>query len=231
MSSVGLGVLILAAAGAFAAFGTRPVGDLPPGEFALVLALAGVGVVLAGWSINEFRIRWTEGVRALVVWSVVYAGVVAAYVQRDQLEVVLDRAIGEVSPGRPAVNAAGEVVVARRANGSFTLAGRVNDREARFLFDTGASTVVLTAESAAAAGFRPENLTYSIPVMTANGGTLAAPITLESLSVGPIVQRKVRAMVARPGALSENLLGMTFLDRLASYEVRGNRLILRPGAS
>ena len=33
-------------------------------------------------------------------------------------------------------------------------------------------------------------------------------------------------MVARPGALSGNLLGQTFLDRLARYEVRGDKLIL-----
>jgi aspartyl protease family protein len=37
----------------------------------------------------------------------------------------------------------------------------------------------------------------------------------------------VPALVARPGMLGENLLGMTFLERLASYEVRGNRLVLR----
>jgi aspartyl protease family protein len=37
----------------------------------------------------------------------------------------------------------------------------------------------------------------------------------------------VPALVSRPGALRENLLGMTFLDRLASFEVRGDRLILR----
>jgi aspartyl protease family protein len=229
MSSVGFGFLVLAAAGLIAIFGSRPIGELPPEQFGTVLALLGIGIVLAGWVINEFRVRWTEGARALVVWSAVYAVIIAAYSERDQLEIVLDRVIGEVSPGRPAVNAAGEVVVARRANGSFTVAGRVNEREARFLFDTGASTVVLTAESAAAAGFRGESLNFTIPVMTANGRTLAAPVTIETLSVGPIVQRKVRALVARPGALTENLLGMTFLERLASYEVRGNRLILRPG--
>jgi aspartyl protease family protein len=64
-------------------------------------------------------------------------------------------------------------------------------------------------------------------VFTANGRNLAAPVTLDRLSVGPITERRVRALVARPGVLRENLLGMTFLERLPSYEVRGNRLILR----
>jgi aspartyl protease family protein len=231
MPSLGLSFLIFAAAGAIAVFGTRSVGGLPPEELGILLVLVGIGVVLAGWIVEEFRFRWSGGLQALVLWAAVYAGVVAAYAQREQLEVLLDRAIAEVSPGRPAVNAAGEVVVARRASGSFTLTGRVNEREARFLFDTGASTVVLTPESASAAGFRIDALNYSVPVATANGRTMAAPVIIDRLSIGPIVQHRVRALVARPGVLTENLLGMTFLERLASYEVRGNRLILRPSAS
>jgi aspartyl protease family protein len=56
-------------------------------------------------------------------------------------------------------------------------------------------------------------------------------VTLDMLRVGSIAERRVRALVARPGALRENLLGMTFLERLTSYEVRGNRLILRGRAA
>ncbi len=231
MAGSGLGALILAASLLVALYRTEPVLGLAPEEFAALSALFGAGVVLAGWIVADFRHRWSAGLRALVVWTLVYAGLIAAYVQRDQLVSVLDRAIGEVAPGRTAVTSTGEVVVARRANGSFTLAGKVNDRETRFLFDTGASTVVLTPETAVAAGFRTDALTYSVPVATANGRTLAAPVVVEVLSVGPIVERRVPALVARPGLLSDNLLGMTFLDRLTSYEVRGNRLILRPKAS
>jgi aspartyl protease family protein len=66
-----------------------------------------------------------------------------------------------------------------------------------------------------------------VPVATANGSALAAPVVLGSLSVGPITERNVPALIAREGVLHANLLGMTFLERLGSYEVRGNRLILR----
>jgi aspartyl protease family protein len=107
--------------------------------------------------------------------------------------------------------------------------GKVNGNETRFIFDTGASTVVLRAEEASALGFDPEILDYSIPVSTANGMALAAPVTIPTLSVGPITERNVRALIARSGVLHVNLLGMTFLERLSSYEVRGNRLILRAG--
>jgi aspartyl protease family protein len=37
----------------------------------------------------------------------------------------------------------------------------------------------------------------------------------------------VPALVAQPGQLKNSLLGMTFLNRLESWEVRGNRLSMR----
>ena len=87
--------------------------------------------------------------------------------------------------------------------------------------------VVLRAEDARKLGLDPDKLDYRTPVATANGRTHAAPITLETLSVGDITKRRVRALVARPGALHENLLGQSFLTQLSGYAVERNRLVLR----
>jgi aspartyl protease family protein len=64
-------------------------------------------------------------------------------------------------------------------------------------------------------------------VDTANGRARAAPVTLDRLSVGGITERAVPALIAQPGQLRTNLLGMSFLNRLQSWEVRGDKLILR----
>jgi aspartyl protease family protein len=56
----------------------------------------------------------------------------------------------------------------------------------------------------------------------------AAAVTLDSLSVGPIEQRNVRALVAPPGSLGQSLLGMSFLDALHGYSISGDRLVLTP---
>jgi aspartyl protease family protein len=45
--------------------------------------------------------------------------------------------------------------------------------------------------------------------------------------VGPIVLNDVEALVAKPGTLKDNLLGMSFLSRLRSYEFTGDFLTLR----
>lgn len=226
----GFGAILFGIALLVGLFAERPVAGLAPNEFIAVAMLGAAALLMTGSAANEFRRGFAEGSRALAIWALVFAGLLTAYARRDEFGLVLDRLIGEIDPGRTVVTQSGEVVVARRADGSFTLAGRVNGTSSRFIFDTGASTVVLTAESAAEAGFHARALSYSVPVFTANGRTLAAPVTVERIEIGPIVQRRIQALVAKPGVLRENLLGMTFLDRLPSYEVRGNRLILRTGA-
>jgi aspartyl protease family protein len=204
-----------------------PIADLEPLQAALLLGLCGLCLILAGSIIDGFRRHWTYGVQSIAVSGGILVALLVAYASRSEIQTVLDRAIGDISLGRTVVTPEGEVVAARRSDGSFIVSGKVNGRETRFIFDTGASTVVLRAENAAALGIKTETLNYSIPVSTANGTALAAPIVIERLSVGPITERNVRALIARTGVLHANLLGMSFLERLASYEVRGNRLILR----
>ncbi len=66
-----------------------------------------------------------------------------------------------------------------------------------------------------------------MPVLTANGRTLAARVRLKRVAIGPLDRNKVEALVAQPGALTQSLLGMSFLSRLRSYEFSGDFLMLR----
>jgi len=95
------------------------------------------------------------------------------------------------------------------------------------VLDTGASSVVLTNDAARAAGLPIEMVKYTVMVETANGRTQAAPVTLDRLAVGNVVERSVPALIAQPGQLRRSLLGMSFLNRLQSWEVRGDKLVMR----
>ena len=225
--AVGFAIILFAMALLVHSHGNGDIAGLAPSEFAALASGSALALVVASGIVNAFRGRWTSGLLALAAWALIGLALVGAYSYRDDLQDVALRLVGEIAPGRAVVAPGGEIVVTRRANGSFTLNGRANERDLRFVFDTGASMVVLTAESARALGIRPAERDYVVPVSTANGETTAAPVTLDQIAIGPIVERRIRALVARPGVLRENLLGMTFLDRLASYEVRQNRLILR----
>jgi aspartyl protease family protein len=72
-------------------------------------------------------------------------------------------------------------------------------------------------------------LHYTVDIETANGHARAAEVSLKQVSVGFITERAVPALIAQPGQLKESLLGMSFLNRLESYEMRGDRLLMRPG--
>ena len=114
-----------------------------------------------------------------------------------------------------------------RNRNHFATRAEVNGEPLQFIVDTGASTVVLTQDDAARAGFDTDRLRYIVPVMTANGRTQAAPVRIERMSVGDIERTDIAALVAEEGQLFENLLGMNFLDTLAGFEVTGDRLVLR----
>jgi aspartyl protease family protein len=225
--AVGLALILLGAAVLVFFHGDGVIAGLQADEFASLIALAALLLLVSGGIVQEFRGQWMRGVQAILFWIVLGAGLVGAYSYRWEIREGATRVISDLAPGEPAVGSGGEVTIARRMDGTFVISGRANGRDLRFIFDTGASTVVLSAESAQALGFSAATLAYTVPVATANGRTMAAPVTLDSVSIGSITERRIRALVARPGALRDNLLGMTFLERLASYEVRGNRLILR----
>ncbi len=119
-----------------------------------------------------------------------------------------------------------EMIVPAGPNGHFMVDAVVDGVEIRFLVDTGATSVVLTADDAERLGYRLDGLDHSERYQTANGEILGAPVVLPELRIGDLEIADVRASVIR-APLSTSLLGMTFLSRLESFEVRNEGLILR----
>jgi aspartyl protease family protein len=64
-------------------------------------------------------------------------------------------------------------------------------------------------------------------VNTANGQTKAAHVTLDRVEIGGIRVRDVEAFVLRDNALTTALVGMSFLQKLASYSVADGSLSLK----
>jgi len=120
----------------------------------------------------------------------------------------------------------GEVRLKADRRGHFACTGDVDGRPVTFMADTGASIIARTYEDARRAGLSPASLDFSARVSTANGIAKVAPVVLSRVRVGTITLRDVRAAVAEKGALDVNLLGMSFLGRLASFNLRGDELIL-----
>ena len=187
-----------------------------------IMALAMVAVI----ALILLRQRFTRALESILVWAAIALLLALAYTYRFELREVGERMLAELIPGYAATRGR-TVEIARGSGGSFAVAAQVNGARVPMVLDTGASAVVLTQEAARAAGLPLEVLNYSVTVDTANGRARAAPVTLDRVAIGGITERSVPALVAQPGQLRTNLLGMSFLNRLESWEVRGDKLSMR----
>ncbi len=158
-----------------------------------------------------------------MTWALLFIALTGVYAYRFEASAIVERIAGELFPSEPQVGRGGEVIVNRRLGGEFVIAARVNSARVSFLFDTGASTVVLTAADARRAGVDVGGLTFDVPVATANGAAMAAEVRLDQIAVGPIVMRKVPALVAAPRRIGREPARHE-LSR-AAQELHGSRAI------
>ena len=118
------------------------------------------------------------------------------------------------------------ISIPRDSRGHFQTEGRIDGQHINFMVDTGASVVALNEKSAAKFGLRPMLSDYNAKVSTANGTIKAARALIPMMDVGGLVVRNVEAMVLPDEALSENLLGLSFLSKLKRFEYADGRLVL-----
>jgi aspartyl protease family protein len=212
---------------------TGTIAGLDPASFAGLVAGAALLLWFGSSVASRYRGRTTQAVRDLAVWAAIALGLVAVYSFRQEFALFARRVAGELLPPGESLTVEGSqkgeqaVRLRRRADGHFVARTRVNGVPITMLVDTGASTVVLQPADARLAGIDIDNLSYSVPVQTANGTALAAAVRLRHVAIGPIVLNGVDALVSAPGALRQSLLGMSFLRRLRSYEFTGEFLTLR----
>jgi aspartyl protease family protein len=135
-------------------------------------------------------------------------------------------AVRAAPPVEPAPTNSRSVVVRRSGRGHFEVEGRVNGRRMKFMVDTGASVVALTADDAATLGLHPAEREFSALIKTANGTVKAAPVELNTVEIGDLMVHAVDAIVLPNSALSDNLLGLSFLSRLQRFAYANGTLVL-----
>ncbi|HEX2147987.1 MAG TPA: TIGR02281 family clan AA aspartic protease [Pseudorhizobium sp.] len=198
------------------------------GRMIYLLPIAGllsVGI-LAGRRGNLEQI-----LRYIAIWLLIIMALVAGYLYRHDLEGIGARFSAGLMPGSAVEvtrqNGDSEVIIHRNMGGHYQAPVEIGGQSVTMLIDTGASTVVLSFKDAERIGLEPGRLAYTVTVQTANGRATAAPVRLDQISIGPIVRRGIRAMVAEEGRLDQSLLGMSFLSTLSSVQIQTDELRLR----
>ena len=111
----------------------------------------------------------------------------------------------------------------RSADGHFYAEAQVNGAQVRFLIDTGASFVALTAADAQRAGIAPGS--ERALTMAAGGALEVMPVTIDRVAIGPLAAANVAGAVI--DELPVSLLGQSYLSRIGSVRIEGDRMILR----
>ncbi|MDP2260811.1 MAG: TIGR02281 family clan AA aspartic protease [Caulobacter sp.] len=117
--------------------------------------------------------------------------------------------------------------VTKSADGHYWAEAMVDGKAVRFLVDTGATAVALTADDARRLGYNPAGLDYRHEVITAEGRVKAAAVQLRSISIAGARVDNVDALILERG-LHTSLLGMSYLGKLQSFEATRTSLILKP---
>lgn len=231
---IAIAIVMLVLAGiALVAGEEHMIAGLPASDLAMLVTVAGLLLITASLLAGSARGRWRGALRDIGVWTLIAITLVAGYSYRTEILSLGYRVAGELTPPGDTITvdgrSAGEraVRIRRRPDGHFFAKTVVNGTQLQMLVDTGASSIVLKQADAERAGINVRQLAFTIPVQTANGTTFAAPVRLDAITVGAIGFRNLEALVAKPGALKDSLLGMGFLNRLRSYEFAGEFLTLR----
>ncbi len=144
-----------------------------------------------------------------------------APVQRGPVEAAV------MTPAKPAKREKPvETVLNRAGNGHFYVDAEVNGQLVHFIVDTGASTIVLTKADAqhAAIPFTPGQ--FTVVGRGASGDVLGQEVKIGHIAVDQKEAYDQRAVVVDDG-LDVSLLGQSFLSRIGTVVIDGDRMILR----
>lgn len=111
----------------------------------------------------------------------------------------------------------------RNRHGHYHATGQINGRQVEFMVDTGATTVAVPASLEQRLGLQRQ---APVSTETANGTVTAYLTRLDSVRVGNIEVREVKATIHPQLEGSEVLLGMSFLKHL-DFSQRGDSLVLQ----
>lgn len=133
---------------------------------------------------------------------------------------------GTLPASQGEASSARKVVLNANNYGHFHAAAQINGQEVEFMTDTGATYVALSYETAQKLGLIQQNLRFNGRSTTANGIARVASIVLDTVRIGEITVKDVQAVIAEPGRMTQNLLGMSFIRQLSGFELNGPKLTM-----
>ena len=135
--------------------------------------------------------------------------------------IAAQRAVAEQSAGFR------EAILRPNPHGQYYVDVLINGQIVPMVVDTGASFVSLSWQTAERLGVSADPSGARYRMSTANGLITAFAATVPEISFQGIYMKDVEAIIAPPEVATPDLLGTSFIKRLASVEQRDGLLFLR----
>lgn len=187
-------------------------------QIASFIYLGLFGIVIAGYLLVANRHQMGKMAQQAAIWVFVFLGAIVAVGFWGDIR-------GTVLPRQSTALDGAMIEVPRAPDGHYYLMLDINETPVRFVVDTGASDMVLTRQDAMRVGVDMDRLVFSGRAMTANGLVETAPVRLDQVALGGVVETDVPAVV-NAGPMAESLLGMSYLNRFDRIEITGGELVL-----
>lgn len=120
---------------------------------------------------------------------------------------------------------ADESVLVRQEDGHFYANVEVGSNEVRFMVDTGASGIALTAEDAETLGFSWNDNELGVVGRGVSGNVFGKRVRLPSVRLGSVETTDVEAVII-PSGLDVSLLGQSFLSKAATVKIENDEMTI-----
>ena len=187
-------------------------------EIGRLLYLSLLGVAIAGYFFVGNRQEISKSLRQFALWALIFVGVIAGYGLWNDVS-------NEIMPRQSFAQDDRQISVPQSPDGHYYLTLKINDANVRFVVDTGATEMVLNIDDARRAGIDVDNLAYLGRANTANGVVRTASVRLETVELGSVLDRNFPSSV-NGGQMDGSLLGMTYLSRFDTLEIKDRELVL-----
>ncbi len=176
-----------------------------------------LGLAIGGSAIVAGRTNMGKTAQQAAIWALIFVGVIGAYGLWEDIS-------NDVTARQSFIDD-DTVKVPRSPDGHYYLTLEIDGTPVEFVVDTGASQVVLSQLDARRIGIDPASLRYSGSANTANGVVRTAPVVLDKVALGDMVELRLPAVV-NGGPMDESLLGMTYLGLYGRIEISNGVLVL-----
>ncbi len=163
-------------------------------------------------------------IKAAGAWVIIIGVLLIGFSYKSELVRIYNRVYANLIPGNYVKDNKKTVIVYANQYGHYYVNSITQGANIKYLIDTGATTVSLTRADAEKIGIDINKLNYTQKVSTANGILLSAPVKLDYIQINDIIVEDIRASVSQDNGLEKSLLGMSFLNKLNSFEVSDDSL-------